>query len=1107
MPPDTGLHLFTKRSSARIVLELLAIVALGELAVMFILPAILPDAAGGVARALDAVLLSLVATPVILWRLGEWSEHGAAGAGAGEGRTAGRALLPTVGVLVCGTTLTALATLWMARDVRAEAGQRFERLAERAETEVARRMQKFLYGLHGARGLFVASERVSGAEFRAYAASRNISSEFGGALGQGFIQRVARGDLEAFVASARADGAPEFRVLSAEGAEDLFVIKYIEPLEPNRAAWGYDIGSEPVRREAAERAMRTGRPALTGRVRLRQDDEGRGGLLYLLPVYRNGSFPRTNEEREACCVGWTYMPITAEGALAGIMESVEGLIDIEVYDGPGVERATLLYDADDHLRHAEGEVDASDYEGRMFVHRAPVEVGGRQWTLQISTSPVFHASVDRSRVGATAAVGGVLTLAMCAFVWNLGSARTRAQAIARSMTSGLARAKEEAEAALREVAALRAGLDQHAILSVADARGRIVDVNTGFCTISGYSREDLLGQDHRLLNSGMHPKAFWVEMWRTIALGRAWRGEVCNRTKSGELYWVDSTIVPFLGADGRAERFVSIRFDITAKKAADKEKARLVSIVTSTEDAIISKTLDGTVTTWNRGAERLFGFPASEMIGRSISTIIPPDRAHEEHEVMARLRRGEQPHQFETQRLRADGSRVDIAVTLSPIRDENGQVTGASKIARDISEQKRFQAQLTDAMERAESANRSKSEFLANMSHEIRTPMTAILGYTDLLAEAAADQDADSVLRNEYIQTIRRNGEHLLAIINDILDLSKIDAGKMTVEAIDTHPDQVVHEVLSLMAVKAQAKKLALEAVFETLVPATITCDPVRLRQVLVNLVGNAIKFTEIGGVTIRVGHDRAMGLLRFEILDTGIGMTPEQVSRLFGAFSQADSSTTRKFGGTGLGLRISRRLAQMLGGDILVDSVPGRGSVFTATIATGDVSRVALIEPGWACVVQEKRPAAPPPAGGALPLHGLRILLAEDGPDNIRLISFHLRKAGADVRPVENGKLAVEALTVDGTLDSPLLSPPPVDLVLTDMQMPEMDGYEASRLLRAKGCTLPIVALTAHAMSGDAEKCLSAGCDGYATKPIDKAKLIEVCRTARHASVERKAA
>jgi signal transduction histidine kinase/AmiR/NasT family two-component response regulator len=407
---------------------------------------------------------------------------------------------------------------------------------------------------------------------------------------------------------------------------------------------------------------------------------------------------------------------------------------------------------------------------------------------------------------------------------------------------------------------------------------------------------------------------------------------------------------------------------------------------------------------------------------------------------------------------------------------------------------------LREYAEHAQQATRAKSDFLANMSHEIRTPMTAILGFTDLLRHQI-DPDNHELLG--HTRTIKRNGEHLLSLINDILDMSKIEAGKLQVEQIAVQPDTVVREVLSLMRVKADNKNLPISATLRTPIPCEIIADPVRLRQILVNLVGNAIKFTEHGGVSIEVYFDEAMEEIKFDIIDTGVGMTPEQVDKLFGAFTQADTTTTREFGGTGLGLHISQRLSTLLGGNITCESTYGQGSTFTVTIFTGNVDTGSMIPAGpleEAIAEQPTKssePEKPIQNSSDMPLQGLRILLAEDGKDNQRLINHHLTKAGAHVTIVENGKLAVEALCEGNDVEGPLLSEPPFDMVVTDMQMPEMDGYTEASLLRQKGCQLPIMALTAHAMAEDANKCLEAGCDFYATKPIDKQKLIKLCAEA----------
>lgn len=397
--------------------------------------------------------------------------------------------------------------------------------------------------------------------------------------------------------------------------------------------------------------------------------------------------------------------------------------------------------------------------------------------------------------------------------------------------------------------------------------------------------------------------------------------------------------------------------------------------------------------------------------------------------------------------------------------------------------------QLRIASQESQAANRAKSDFLANMSHEIRTPMTAILGFTDSLL----DPELPDSKRIDAIQTIRRNGTHLLQIINDILDMSKIEAGKMEVERIDTSPAQIVEEVASLMQPRAHDKGLDVVVRYDTPVPERISSDPTRLRQVLLNLVGNSIKFTETGAVSVHAAYRPNAGCMEFRVVDTGLGMSPEQVEaiRRFDAFQQADSSTTRKFGGTGLGLRISNSLCQLLGGGIDIASRRGSGSTFTVTVATGDIVGVKLIQPECVADFAEKVLRREFETSGVSeakrPLAGLRILVAEDGPDNQRLISHHLEKAGADVTLAANGQIAIEL--IDNRTDATRFH-----VVLMDMQMPELDGYSATRRLRRAGCEIPIIALTAHAMSGDRDKCLQAGCNDYLTKPLDKHNLLQKC-------------
>ncbi len=503
-------------------------------------------------------------------------------------------------------------------------------------------------------------------------------------------------------------------------------------------------------------------------------------------------------------------------------------------------------------------------------------------------------------------------------------------------------------------------------------------------------------------------------------------------------------------------------------------------IIRSLNEALIVVNVNGFVVGANRAALDLLKYEEGEMIGRPVAAILEePERAVlEQFAAVARKGSGRGPAATSERSFRSkDGRSIPVLFSVSAIEEAPGRNGGYVCVAMDITGRKKAEEALRRSKEQAEAASRTKSQFLANMSHEIRTPMNGILGMTELLLSTEL-----SDVQRKYADTAHGSGVKLLGLLNDILDFSKIEAGKLELSNSDFRLDRAIAEVVELLLPKAREKGLLLRYGIEAGIPDSLRGDPSRLRQVLVNLVGNAVKFTEKGSVEIRVRPvDRAGGapFLRFEVIDTGIGIRPSQRGRIFESFSQADGSSTRQHGGTGLGLAISKQLVVMMGGEIGVLSDPGGGSTFWFTLP---------LRKAHFTLPPQSVPVAPPAAAERPSLRG-RVLLAEDNPVNQEVTRAMLASFGFEVAIAGSGSEALEAMS-GGRFDA----------VLMDCQMPGMDGYEATREVRARESSgagpagsaprIPIIALTAHAMQGDREACLAAGMDDYLAKPFSAADL-----------------
>jgi PAS domain S-box-containing protein len=479
------------------------------------------------------------------------------------------------------------------------------------------------------------------------------------------------------------------------------------------------------------------------------------------------------------------------------------------------------------------------------------------------------------------------------------------------------------EVARKDLADQKFALDQHAIVAMTDVQGRITYVNDKFCAVSKYSREELLGQDHRIINSGYHPKEFFQQMYSTIAQGGVWRGEIRNRAKDGSFYWVDSTIVGLAGADGKLHKYVAIRVDITERKRAEEVRERLAAVVESSDDAIIGKTLDGVITTWNHGAEKVFGYSSAEAVGKTIHMLVPPERANEEPDILARIGRGESVEHFETIRVRKDGTYIDVSTTVSPIRDSSGAIVGVSKVARDISERKRAERRLADKVEELARSNRDLEQFAYAASHDLQEPLRMVASYTQLLAErygGKLDENAD-----KFLGYAREGALRMQVLIRDLLAFSRVVQAGVTGKNVDC--DVALEEALQSLTAAIEESGAV---VTHTALP-NVWADQTQMAQVFQNLIGNAIKFRNGAPPKCAVSAEKSGRNWLFSVSDNGIGIAPEDAGNIFVAFQRLHART--EYPGNGIGLAICKKIIEHYGGTIWVESQVGQGSTFKFTL------------------------------------------------------------------------------------------------------------------------------------------------------------------------------
>jgi PAS domain S-box-containing protein len=672
---------------------------------------------------------------------------------------------------------------------------------------------------------------------------------------------------------------------------------------------------------------------------------------------------------------------------------------------------------------------------------------------------------------------------------------------------GLSGRNGNAMAGLAEDVLLKAGALQSAIFNSAnfssiatDAKGVIQIFNVGAERMLGYTAAEVTNKitpadisDPQELIA--HAKALSVQLETTIMPGfealvfKASRGiediyELTYIRKDGSRFPAVVSVTALRDAQDTIIGYLLIGTDNTARKLVEAEQQKLDqrlrdqqfytrSLIESNIDALMTTDPSGIITDVNKQMEALTGCSRDELIGAPFKDCFTdPERAEAAIKLVLSVKK---VTDYELTARARDGKQTVVSYNATTFYDRSRTLQGVFAAARDVTERKRVEAELQQAKAAAEHASQAKSDFLASMSHEIRTPMNAIMGVADLLAKTDL-----SAAQQKYVRIFRRAGDNLLDLINDILDLSKVEASQLELERIGFSLKEKLEKVMEMVAPRAKEKGLTLVCEIGPDVPDDVVGDPTRLRQVLLNLLGNAIKFTQSGQVSLRAApcHEPSSSILplrfTFTVADTGIGIPGDKLDKVFERFTQADSSTTRRFGGSGLGLTISKRLVELMGGRIWAESEVGHGTAFAFTVPLEI----------WAA---NNRPAPVSiGTGPKLPLPALRILLADDSADNCTIMMAYLEHTPYRVEIASTGAIACEKFK-EGNYD----------LVVMDWQMPVMDGLSATRAIRAWELAndrhpTPIVALTASASKGDKEKCLAAGCTAFLTKPIKQEVLLQ---------------
>ncbi|MFN8392491.1 MAG: CHASE domain-containing protein [Bdellovibrionota bacterium] len=991
---------------------------------------------------------------------------------------------------------------------------RFQYASDRIAEAVENRMATYISTLRGTRGFFAGSDYVSRNEFMQFARELNLEHNYPGMQGLGYSVRFPSTERDNVVRRMREDeGQGTFRLFPDVPDDDLHAILYLHPAnERNNRAVGFNMFSEAVRRAAMEHARDTGEPTATAHLTLIQEtpESMQAGFLIYLPVYRGGATPRTVEQRRDLLTGFVYSAFRADDLfLETFHREPDPRLDFTVYDG-------------DEMLHTSKRFHSPLPEGYVarFSGESSLTIAGRPWRFVFASRPQFEATAE-GRTEIWILLSGLLTTAVLVVsaVYRVRASRqVHASEVRRSqLLAELAQSEERYKsfierssegiwrAEVKEPISVHQTVDEQVEQIFSSAV--LAECNDAMAKMYGYERAgDLQGKKVSELLVPEDPNN-WEYLRAFVSSGYSLADAVSHEhDRHGESVYFSNS---FFGVveNERLVRAWGTQRDITQAKRAEEallmSQQRLENLVMSSDDAIITKSLEGKILSWNPSAERMFGYTESEIVGGSILQIVPEDRIDEEIEILAKIARGERVAHLETKRRTKAGEQIFISVSTSPVKDPNGKIIGAAKIARDITDRRRADEALRESEERfkqlaeernrlldqeraarteLDRANRMKDDFLLTLSHELRTPLNAILGWSQLFARKKLDADQ----MKEGLAVIERNARSQAQIIDDLLDMNRIVSGKVRLESQELDLKAVIGAAVDTVTPAARAKEIRV-ATRCSEDSVRLIGDANRLSQVFWNLLSNAVKFTPKGG-SVEIDVQTVGSNVEVKISDTGEGIKPEFLPFVFDRFRQADSSTTRQQGGLGLGLNIVKQLVELHGGRVSAFSPgPGQGSVFTVTLPW----RVA--EPSLEPFEPERVVDAPSVAPIPVDLSGRSILVVDDESDARELMKIVLTEYGAEVLMAGSSHEALR-----------LLESHRVDLILSDIGMPEEDGYGFIKRVRAlpreRGGLTPAIAITAFARREDRIRSIAAGFQMHVAKPVEPAELLAAVGSIRAA-------